>query len=166
MKRLFALLIAVLMIAATLAACGGSSDPTTAPTSAPASSVVLSDLMNEINTQFGIVGLKVLEKTSDLSRYYRIEEADVAQFAAEMSTASTDFTEVILIEAADSAAAGRISDLLNTHLDAQVNTAKSYSKEFLEMIEQRKVMTSGSFVYLVISEDAAAIETLIASKLG
>ena len=170
MKRLFALMIAVLMIAAALAACGGSSDPTTAPTTAPtdkpASSVVLSDLLTEINTQYGINGLKVLEKTSDLSRYYRIDEADVAQFAAEMSTASTEFTEVILIEAADSAAADRISTLLNTHLDTQVNTAKSYSKEFLEMIEQRKVVTSGTFVYLVISEDAEAIESLIASKIG
>lgn len=158
MKKIIALTVAILMIVCSLAACGGDNGGSSA-------SVVLSDLLNEINTQYGISGLKVLESASDLTRYYRIDEADVKQFAAEMSTSSSQFTEVIMVEAADSAAADRIVTQLNNHLDTQVNTAKSYSKEFLDMIESRKVEKSGSYVYLVISENADAIEKTIADKI-
>ena len=159
MKRILAFTVALLMIVCSLAACGGSDN------GGSSTSVVLSDLMNDINSQYGVSDLKVLDKASDLTRYYRIEEADVKQFAAEMSTSSSQFTEVIMVEATDSSAAERVATALNNHLDTQVNTAKSYTKDVLEMIESRKVMTSGNFVYLVISDNADAIEAAIAAKI-
>ena len=143
------------MIVGLLTACGGEETK----------SVVLSDLLSEINTQYSISNMKVLEKASDMNRYYRIAEEDIKQFAAEMSTDSKVFTEVILVEASDSSAVSRIVSALNSHLDTQVNTAKSYSKEFLEMIESRTVHTSGNYVYLVISENADAIEKLVADTI-
>ena len=155
MKRILALAVSLLVIVGLLTACGGED----------VKSVVLGDLLSEVNTAYGISNMKVLDKASDMNRYYRIAEEDIKQFAAEMSTDSKTFTEVILVEAVDSAAVSRIVSALNNHLDTQVNTAKSYSKEFLDMIESRTVHSSGNYVYLVISENADAIEKLIADTI-
>jgi hypothetical protein len=143
MKKYFALAVAVVLIVCTLAACGGS-----------AKEVVLKDIMNDINSKYGISDLKVLESASDLNRYYNIAEEDVKQFAAELTTAASQYNEVILVEAVDADAAGRVATMLNNHLDAQVNTAKSYDQDTLAMVESCKVVTKGNIVYLVIGDKA------------
>ena len=156
MKRLFAVVIAVLLAVCSLAACGSES----------AANVDLKSALSDINSQFGLSDLKVLENTSDLDRYYSVSEADVKSFAAELTTAAKQYNEVIIIEANDAAAAENIKSALNAHLDSQLSTAKSYDADAVAMIESCSVKTSGNFVYLVIGESAAAINSLIEKAIN
>ena len=165
MKKLFALTLALLMIVCTLAACGDSSADNNKTDSSSAASVDLSALMDQIVSQYQLDGLKRYSTTAEAKRYYTVAEEDVKQFAAVTSAANSKITEVIIFEAADSAAADRIEPKLSSHLDSQVNTAKSYSKDTLSMVESSTVIKSGNFVYLVIHDNADAINAIIESAI-
>ena len=155
MKRLFATVLALVMVMCVLAACGQS-----------AKAVDLPALLDKINAQYGMSDLKVLGDASDLNRYYAIEEADVKQFAAEMNTAASAYNEVIIVEAVSADAAKTISDQLGSHLDSQLSTAKSYDKDAVAMVESCKVEQNGNFVYLVIGENAEGINKMIADEIS
>lgn len=163
MKRIIALSLAVIMMAAMFVACGGSKDE---KKSDDAKSVELSSVLSDINSQFDISdstvqGLKKLETTDELDRYYMIAADDIKQFAAERSSSSTDFTEIVLVEANDSDAVNKIVTQLNSRLDAQRSTARSYTPEAVDMLEKCSVKTSGNFIYLVINEKQDEIVSLI-----
>lgn len=171
MKKVFAIIFVFVILVCTLAACGDDNTSTdnqsqnTAAQADNASDVSLSDLLGTIQSQFSLNDMKSYDSAADAKRYFAIEEASVKQFAAVKSKASSQIVEVILCEAADSSAVDGIKAALNSHLDAQVNNAKSYSKEQLSMVESAEVKAKGDFVYLVISEDADKIVGLIESKI-
>ena len=154
MKRMIALIMAALMLAAVLAACGESTKD-----------VDLNTVMTDINSQFGFTGLKTIEDTDALNRYYMIEQDDVKQFAAELSTAASQYTEVVMAEGNDQAAADRIKAQLDSHLSSQLSTAKSYDADQVSMIEACEVKQNGNFVYLVVSDQAADIVNVIEAAL-
>ena len=154
MKKIIAVSMAIIMVACMLVACGGS-----------AKEVDLKGLLDNINSTYGLSGLKVLESASDLNRYYLVAEDDVKQFAAELTTAASEYNEVIIIEAASADKVDAIATQLNSHLDAQINTAKSYDQDSQAMVESCQVVKSGSFVYLVIGENASAINSMIADAI-
>jgi len=156
MKRMIAVIIALLTLALSLVACSGSND---------AKAVDLDQIITDINTEYGVDGLKALEDTAKLKKYFRIAEEDVKSFAAEMTTAASQYNEVIIVEAIDADAAARIAEKLNSHLDSQTNNARSYDKDTLSMIEGCEVKTKGNYVYLVINEKAAEINSKIDSSL-
>ena len=168
MKRIIALSLAVLMIAALFVACGGKKDDSksdSASSADTAKSVDPAALLDKINEQYGIndssvQGLKKLSTTDELDRYYKIAADDVKQFAAERSSSSEEFMEIVIVEANDSAA-DRIATQLNSRLDSQRNTAKSYSPESAEMLDGSQVKTTGNFVYLVINEKQDEINKMI-----
>ena len=151
MKRLFIIAAAMILVACVLAACGGNAS----------ADVDMNALLSDINSTYGISDLKILDTTGDLNRYYSIAEEDVKQFSAELTTKASQYNEIIIVEAVDDAAAGRIATQLNNHLDAQLNTAKSYDKDAVAMIEGCSVKQVNQTVYLVISDQAAAINTAI-----
>jgi len=149
MKKFLVIAVALILVVCTFAACSGKTD------------VDLSSLLTDINSAHGITDLKILESTSDLNRYYSIAEEDVKQFAAELTTKASQYNEVIIVEAVDAAAADRVATQLNNHLDTQLNTAKSYDKDAVAMIEACSVKQSNNIVYLVISEQSAEITKTI-----
>ena len=80
-----------------------------------------------------------------------------------MTTSSTEFCEVIIVEAVDGDAADRVLTQLSNHLDTQINTAKSYSQDQLALVESCSAMQNKNFVFLVISDQASAIVDVIDS---
>ena len=155
MKRFLAITVAIIMIVCSFAACGESAS----------GSADLKALLDNINSTYSLTGLKVLESASDLNRYYMIAEEDVKQFAAELTTAASEYNEVIIVEAASSSAVDSVAAKLDSHLDAQINTAKSYDKDAQAMVEACKVEKSGNYVYLVIGDNAADINKMIADAI-
>ena len=172
MKKILAILFTILMTVSVLTACGdqpaenNNSDVQNNAADVQENSVDLGALLDTINSQYGLDGLRVLEKASDLNRYYAVEEADVKQFAAELTSSASEYNEVIIIEATSSDAAQRINTQLNSRLDSQLNTANSYDKDSAAMIEQCEVKQSGNYVYLVIGENASDINATIAAAVG
>lgn len=155
MKKIVCLFFAVLILALGLCACSTSSG-----------GADLSAVLDDVNAEFFISGLTRLDEASKLSLYYSIPEEDVASFAAEFSSDASEYNEIIIVEAADSAAAGEVETLLQNHLDARVSEGKSYSPEAVDMLEKCSVKTYGNtYVTLVINENAADIDAFIADKL-
>ena len=163
MKRCFALITALLLIVVSLAACGSDGDKKAATYNGTTKDVDLNAMMEQINTQFGLTGLK---NVTDSARYYGISAEDVKQFYAEMPAEDKDFVELVICEAMSPDAVSRIEKRLNNRLDSQYNTAKSYSKEDLEMVNNCKVVVNGKYIYLVISPNAAAISAAIEQAIN
>lgn len=154
MKRIAGILLVVLIVVSAMCGCGSSK------------SVDLQGLMDQINSDFSIGGLKVVEDTSKLKRYYEIDEADVKSFAAEFASDATVYQEIVLVEAVDSDAAARIATQLENHLDAKLSDAKSYSPESEEMLSKCKVTQSGNYVTLIIGDDAEKIQKVVDAAIG
>ena len=152
MKRIVSIVLAAILIVSLLAACG-------------AKEVDLKALMSDINNEYGISGLKVLESTDDLFRYYQVNADDVKQFAAELTTAASQYTEIVIVEGNDQAACDNIKTQLNAHRDAQLSNAQSYDAEQVSMIESCEVKQTGNYVYLVISDQYSDIVAAIEKDL-
>ena len=127
MKKIAICLLSLVLSLCMLTACGTAD-------------VDLKVVFDDINSQFGITGLTVIEDASKLNRYYMIEEDKVEQFAAEFSAESSVFTEIVLIKAVDEAAASEIATLLNNHLQSRMSEAKSYNPESVAMLKQTVFM--------------------------
>ena len=154
MKRILTILTAALLILALCTACGDT-----------AKNVDLKALMDEINPTYNLTGLKAVEDTASLNRYYQIEEAGVKQFAAELTSSGSNYNEVVLIEAVDSAAAESIKAKLDERLRSQLSNAKSYDAEQVSMIEGCSVKVNGNFVYLIVGDQHADIEATVEAAL-
>lgn len=154
MKRILTIVVAAVLVLATLTACGGTKN------------VDLNELMKKINDTYGLTGLTAVEDADNLNRYYRTPKEDVKQFAAEFTKAASDgYTEVVLIEAVDADAAGRVKAQLEARRNSQLSDAKSYNAEQVSMIEACSVKEKGSFVWLVISDKQADINAEIEKAL-
>ena len=154
MKRVITIVLAAILLVGVLSACGGS-----------AKAVDLKAVMSDINSQFGLTGLKTIETVDDLNKYYTINTADVKQFAAELTTAASQYTEVILVEANDQTAADNVKKQLETHLAGQLSNAKSYDADQVAMIESCSVKQAGNIVYLVVSDKYSEITGAIEAAL-
>ena len=153
MKRIFTIIIAAVLALAILTACG-------------AKNVDLKKVMDDVNSKYGFSTLTAVESADNLKRYYTIPAEDVKQFAAEFTKAATEgYTEVVLVEAVDANAAGRIKAQLESRLRSQLSDAKSYNAEQVSMIEACSVKDNGNFVWLVISDKQADINADIETAL-
>lgn len=147
MKKIAICLLSLVLSLCMLTACGTAD-------------VDLKTVFDDINTQFGITDLTVIEEASKLNRYYMIEEDTVEQFAAEFSAESSVFTEIVLIKAVDEAAATEIATLLNNHYQSRLSEAKSYNPESVAMLEGCSVEQNGVYVSLIIADNAADIKAV------
>ncbi len=150
MKKIIALVLAALLGVAVLAGCGESASEAN-------KSVELVAVLDKINTDNNLS----LEKVTDvkmLKRYYTIDEGDVKQFAVEMDKSNTNApVEIVLIEATDADAAGRIESALNTRYNSVLSTYTSYTPEKVDMVKACKVTKDGNFVSLIIADNADAM---------
>ncbi len=147
MKKIAICLLSLILSLCMLTACGSAD-------------VDLKAVFDDINSQFGISDLTVIEEASKLNRYYMIEEAKVKQFAAEFSAESSVFTEIVLVEGVDEAAASEIATFLNNHLQSRLSEAKSYNPESVAMLEGCSVDQNGTYVSLIIADNAADIKAV------
>ncbi|MBK6088094.1 DUF4358 domain-containing protein [Ruminococcus difficilis] len=153
MKRVFTIIIAAVLALAMLTACG-------------AKNVDLKKVLDDINSKYDLSTLTAVDNVENLKRYYTIPPEDVKQFAAEFTKAASEgYTEVILIEAVDADAAGRIKTQLDSRLRSQLSDAKSYNAEQVSMIEACSPKDNGNFVWLVISDKQADINADIEKAL-
>lgn len=148
MKRICVCLLSLVLSLCMLTACSGGAD------------VDLATVFDDINTQFEITDLTVIDDISKLNRYYMIEEDKVEQYAAEFSAESSVFTEIVLVEAVDEAAASEIATLLNNHYQSRLSEAKSYNPESVKMLESCSVEQNGTYVSLIIDERAQEIKAV------
>ena len=147
MKKLGICLLSLVLSLCMLTACG-------------AADVDLRTVFDDINTQFGIDGITVIEDVAKLNRYYMIEEDTVEQFAAEFSAESSSYKEIVLLKAVDEGSASEIAAVLNNHYQSRLSEAKSYDAESVAMLEKCSVEQNGVYVSLIIDENATDIKAV------
>lgn len=129
----------------------------------------LSALLEEITADYFADGteFKTLTDVSQLKSYYMIEPEDVASFAAEIKENSSDSpVEIVLIKAATSDAAERITIALERRYNSIVNLYASYSPEELEIVKACEVIRTDDYVTMVITENYDAIMQTVNSVIG
>ena len=162
MKRIIAFVTAVLILVSVLSACGVDNKQ---------KSVSLEKLLDDINAEMGISestieGLNIIKTEQDLKDNYNITSDQITQFAAERTSSKKDYMELVMVEAKDDESLKKIVDQMNSRLDAQLSTAKSYNPEAVDVLESCKVTTKGNYIYLVISKKQEEIENIIEKALS
>lgn len=142
MKKFLSILVLFALVLG-LSACGGKK--------AAEPAVDLAAMLAEFNlNEEDMMPLDL----SDLEMLYGIKAEDVKQSAAAMHVSGINCDEIILIEAVDSAAAGRVKTLLDSRYQAKLNEMRDYIAEQYAIIEACSVTQSGNFVAMIVSPDA------------
>lgn len=153
MKKLTALLLAILLLF-SFSACTSN---------ASAKDVNLEEVRTKITSELygDDPGLVSVLATSDLLNLYGIQEADVKQSACFIGTFGSVFPdEVLMVEAVDSAAAGRIQEKLENRLKEVKNQSQSYDAENYALAQKCEVKTNGNYLCLFLSPKYAEIQSI------
>ena len=140
MKKVISIISALVLCLAVFAGCG-------------AKEVKLSEVMNKLNSDFSL-SLKALESADDLNKYYSINTADVKQFAAEIDPNNNAPVEIVLVEATNADAAGKIETALTNRYKSIYSQYSSYTPEKLSMVKDCKVTKDGNFVTMIVADKA------------
>ena len=164
MKRIIALTTALIMIIAVFAGCGGSDNGNNS--AAEEKSVNLGDVLTAVNEAFpeSTKDAETLASVDDLKNYYNVSTDDVKQFAAEVDKKNSSL-EIVLVEAVDADAAGRVESALKVMYNQLRSNGASYDAEQLDMVNNCDVTTNGNFVIYIISKDYKGMLDTVNSKL-
>ena len=149
MKRLTAMLLAVVMLAA-LCACGGPK----------AKEVDLGALEAELTASNAFSD--ILNKPADgvAARLYDIEDGAAKQVILYVGTGATA-EEIFLAEAADASAADALKASCEERVADQKTMFANYAPGEVAKLDDAVLVTSGNYVILVVSADAAAVRSIV-----
>lgn len=97
---------------------------------------------------------------------YGIEEADLTQSASFVIMSGAYPYEIVLVEAVDDAAAGRIAEKLQARLDEVRNQYKDYDAEAYAMAQKCSVDTDGLTVSLFLSPERDTMRKILTDALA
>lgn len=146
MKKVFAIITALILSMAVLTACG---ETKTIDVKAAADA-----LKNNITYEDE---LNVLSAEMLLSTYTDLDTEDVA--AAQVYTSSTATAEEIAVfEAKDAAAADRIEQVMQNRIDSQKELYASYAPDEVKRLEGAVLTKKGNYVVLCVAGDSSLAE--------
>lgn len=96
---------------------------------------------------------------------YGIDFSTIEDYIFVMSEMSTSVETVAIFKSEDAASRESVSAALQTFADGKRAEMENYLPEQFDIVDRSSVKTSGDYVYLVISENAEAIEEIIAACL-
>ncbi len=101
-----------------------------------------------------------------LERYYGLSSDEVSDYAGGVASSGVNQDEVVLIKAADDSQVETIRAALQTRYDSKLAQQENYNADEAEKIRNCEVAVNGSYVTLIISNDAAAISDIVNSALS
>lgn len=136
----------ILALALAMTACGGGKKES-------AASVDLAAVLAQFK-----LGEEMMTLTpADLAQLYYIDEADIKQSAAAMHTSGINCDEIILIEAVDAEAAGRVKSILDARYQSKLNEMRDYLPDQYAIIESCQVTQNGNFVAMIVAPNASEL---------
>ena len=152
MKKLTAMLLAVVMLAA-LCACGGGSGAKEVDLDALAAELTGSDAFSDI-----------LNPPADgvAARLYNIEDGATKQVILYVGTGATA-EEIFLAEASDASAAAALKTACEERVSDQKTMFANYAPGEVAKLDDAVLVTSGNYVILVVAADAAAARGIVES---
>lgn len=143
MKKTVSIITALLIVLL----CGCSS----------ASAKPLSEVFADIKSEVSFSDFREFSTVDELKKYYGIEAEDVLEFAGGVNTTGVEQEEVVLVKAKDSVAADNVEKALDGRYQAKLNQNKNYNAEQVALIEKCSVERNGSYVSMIVSENAEKI---------
>ena len=139
MKKLIVLILAAALVL-SMAACGGTE----------AKSV---DLQQIYSTYESTLPAMVVLDEGTMMNFLGISAEDCTQVVAAICADGLRADEVWLIEAKDTAALEKLTNLANTRLAAKMDETISYNPEQYLVCEQGVVLTEGLYLAFLVSPD-------------
>lgn len=153
MKKFTGAVSAILSVLILLAAtgCGNAKTPKDVDISAMAAAIIKSGAYTD----------SMSDKSTAAQTLYGIDAADLKQSDVYFSSMATA-EECAVFEAVDSAAAGRILTACQTRQTSQVSSYENYVPTEVAKINAAVVAQSGNYVLYIVSNDQAAVKTVLA----
>lgn len=107
----------------------------------------------------------VIMQDNFIENYYNIDPALLEEYVFSMSEEATSAETVVIYEMKDKADADTISAALQLVIEEKSGEMENYLPGQYDIVKKSAVKTEGSYVYLVISEQADAIEKIIEAQL-
>ena len=96
---------------------------------------------------------------------YGVDFSAIDDYVFAMSELSTSVETIAIFKSEDAASRENITASLEIFSDGKRAEMENYLPEQFDIVDRSSVKTSGDYVYLVISENAEAIEEIIAACL-
>ena len=107
----------------------------------------------------------VIMQDNFIENYYNIDPALLEEYVFSMSEEATSAETVVIMKLKDKADADKISAALPLVIEEKSGEMENYLPGQYDIVKKSAVKTEGSYVYLVISEQADAIEKIIEAQL-
>ncbi len=148
MKKIIALVLAVLTIFA-LTACGGGS----------AKEIDIAAVKETIVTDLAVEGSMDID-ASRLLDLYGIAAEDIEESACYITMDGVFPEEIIMVKAVDGDAAKRVEEKLNTRIEEVKVQSQSYDAENYALAQECKVIKEGNYVAMFLSAKHAEMEDI------
>ena len=152
MKRVYAILLAALMLLG-MTACGGGE-------ATPVKEMDMQQLYNSIQEAVQMPEMLTLDDGLMLD-YCGIRAEQVKQAVVVICADSLRTDELWLLEAVDESAAKSLSELANTRLRKKGEESITYSPEQYAVVEKAELLQLGNYVILLVSPDSAAMADVV-----
>ena len=101
----------------------------------------------------------------DFVANYGVDFSGIDDYIFVMSELSTSVETIAIFKSGDAASRENVTAALETFADGKRAEMENYLPEQFDIVDRSSIKTSGDYVYLVISENAEAIEEIIAACL-
>lgn len=147
----------------TAAGAAAATDPQTPGSQQGGKSVA--GIYEEITQKVSLVSPMVVPDDF-ISNYYGIDVSTLDEYVFSMSEAAISAETIVILKAKDSGSTGALSAALQTVIDQKRSEMENYLPDQFQIVDKSSVQVQGDYVYLVISEQAAAIEPIIQAGIS
>ncbi len=168
MKKLCVIALTFVLL---FCACGKNDAGSSSPGNSGTQTESAIEALSLANVQEEIISsLKITEYTDispeRLLDLYGIDTADMSQSASFTIMSGAYPYEVVMVQAVDKAAAGRVSEKLQARLADLQNQYKDYDAESYKMAQECTVDTDGLVVSLFLSPDHGKMHEILTSAIS
>lgn len=121
----------------------------------------IDEVSNQITQESSFKEMATVDVTMDLiDTYFGINRENVVNAAGKIPSMNVHSSMYIIIEAKD----GKAEDVkaeLNTYAESYEQMWATYLPDQYELVKNRRLGSTGNYVYLIIAENAAELEELI-----
>lgn len=165
MKRLFAMILAVVMLL-SLAGCGSNTNEETQPETLPQESLAPADMEKIYEAMAEKMPEMIRMDETTMLNFCGIQAQDCVQVVAAICADGLITDEVWLIEAKDEAALERLKALAENRLQMKGEESITYSPEQYEVVQKAQVLTNGLYMALIVSPDVDALAEIFRASAG
>lgn len=165
MKRLFAMILAVVMLL-SLVGCGSDINEETQPETLPQESLAPADMEKIYEAMAEKMPEMIRMDETTMLNFCGIQAQDCVQVVAAICADGLITDEVWLIEAKDEAALERLKTLAESRLQMKGEESITYSPEQYEVVQKAQVLTNGLYMALIVSPDVEALAEIFRASAG